>query len=66
MSEEPASKYPRIIWTAKDGKHRIVQTAVDRYAPEQRGVGFERWNSVNGWIKELADDYCKALGEADG
>ncbi len=64
MSEELRSKYPRIIWTSKDGKHRIVQTAADRCAPEQRGVGFDRWNSVNGCVKELADDYCKVLGDA--
>ena len=37
MSEEPQSKYPRVIWTAKDGKHRIVQIEKHKYRPEARG-----------------------------
>ena len=63
MSEEPKTEYPRVIWTAKDGKCRIMQTAADKCEPEELGLGFDRWNAVNGRFKELADDYCKVLGD---
>lgn len=79
MSEEPQSKYPRVIWIAKDGKHRIVQTAAvaaskgkydcKGYTPEKRGpddaMGNESWQFTGWdmWALELADDYCKVLGD---
>lgn len=69
MSEEPKGKNPRVIWTAKDGKIRIVQTGADKYTPEKRGpddaMGNESWVSTQWvmWALELADDYCKVLGD---
>ena len=50
MSEEPKIEYPRIIWTSRDGKHRVVQMEKTKYMPEERGnddaLGNESWRAA--------------------